>query len=202
MKLWLWFAVGWTLAVFGAFFLLRFVIPPFAEWERGEQAQLLQAMIGLAGFGAGLVVLVSAVVQLERLTARAELKVSITKIEPRRESHNTAVLQVTLEIENVGGGVCRDWQVALTSTADRLSGEIYGWKALADLTFVYNASGEPLFPRSPVPLPPVMMHISANEDLSGEAYRWSGELRYMMATEEDQGRKRIPIPVDVLVVAD
>ena len=199
MRWWLWFAVLWTLGVLGAFFILRFVIPPFSEWSRGEQAELLQAMIGLAGFGAGLVVLVSAVVQLERMTARPDLKVSITKIERRREPPDRGVLQITLEIENVGGGVCRDWQVALTSTADRLSGAIYGWKQLSDLTHVYNASAEPLFPRSPLPLPPVMMHVSAEADVNGAAFQWTGELRYMIATEHDQSRRRIPIPVDVVV---
>jgi hypothetical protein len=199
-KSWLPFAIGWTVLVLSAFVALRFLIPPFSDWSAGDQTQLFQAMIGLAGFGAGLVVLVSAVEQLERMTARPELNIYVARLGADRTSEASALLRFMLEIENVGGAVCRDWQVALTGTGNFMQGGPGAeWKELGDNTLIYNSSAQPLFPRSPLPLPGAVMSISPPEGIGAAAFVWKGEIRYVIATEHDQDRERVPIPIEVEV---
>jgi hypothetical protein len=201
MKWWLVAAVGWATGIMGAFFILRFVQPPFSEWSHGDQAQLLQAMTALAGFGAGLVAVVSAVVQLERLTARPKLKVSVTQKQVDRTLGDGARAILTLEIENVGDGVCRDWQVALWTTADyALAVDQDGWQQLSDGTLVYNASGKPLFPRNPCPLPYVVVAVRLPRDEDGP-FTWNGEIRYIIATEHTRKRQEVSIPLQLVIPA-
>ena len=53
------FAVAWAVASFGLFCVL--VLSVFSGWSTSDKVSLFQAFVGIAGFGAGLVLLLSAV---------------------------------------------------------------------------------------------------------------------------------------------
>ena len=193
-------AIGWTIIVLGTFFVLCIWVSPFSEWSAGDQTQLFQTMIGLAGFGAGLVVLVSAVEQLKRMTGRPELKLYITSLETQRDGKDLALIQMMLAIENTGGALCRDWQVTLAGTGNWMHGGVSDeWNQFPDGSLVYNVSDKPLFAGNPIPLPYVVMSISPKDDVGDAAFAWSGEIRYIIASEHAQDSNRIPITFAVEV---
>ena len=211
MKWWLVVAVGWATGVMGTFFILRFVQPPFSEWSHGDQAQLFQAMIALAGFGAGFVALWSALAQLRRLTTRTVLKIIVGASVGERKARDAGLVTLALEVVNMGGGVCRDWQVALRveepSRFDLLSHSLppshiislplprvrdftvlgaQEWQQLPNRSLMYNASGKALFPLHPLPLPLISVSVRVDESVGDDAVYWRGFMSYTTTTEQGE----------------
>jgi hypothetical protein len=187
-RFWVVFAVGWAVFVLGAFFVLRFVVPPFSHWSHGDQSQLFQGMVGLAGFGAGLLAVGAAMFQIQRLTAQPNLTASVVDLGETDSGMGLAGwFPLTLQILNTGGAVCRDWQVAATAAPYPL--ETYSekdpWVRVADGSLVYNASAKPLFPGSPLALPAVVLKIGRSErpDLQDDELLESVEIRCFFSTE-------------------
>lgn len=116
-----------------------FVTGPFKEWSASQQMQLLQGMVGLAGFGVGGVALFFAGQQISRafadpflvlhLSARDPIGNFFLETEPgdrRVFRTNAHELLLLFEVTNESVTICREWHVELNHvrTFDEGSAEL------------------------------------------------------------------------------
>jgi hypothetical protein len=157
-------ALGWASLVFSVFFVLIYCWP-FQGWSKGDQVQLFQAMVGLAGFGGGLIGLFFAGQQIYRLRADYEVAVryrlkggeefdsGVLEFDPAA-GHEPAHAELLVEIVNSSDSICDDWQVVLWSDGDLvLSASGIGWKTDNLGRWIRAAAGdERLYPHVSIPI--------------------------------------------------
>lgn len=170
-------AVGWALFVFGTYFLLisahfwPFTRWPFADWSASDQAQLFQGMVGIAGFGGGIVALFFAGQQLSHLFGSPKIVVRFRRWhnpyastdeqrDASREYLDSRVsvddrqIMFEVELQNMGNAISSTWLVDMRVPIGAGVGAISpNWQSVSDEETSRQAGErDALYPGTPLPI--------------------------------------------------
>ncbi|MEX0786981.1 MAG: hypothetical protein WD939_10115 [Dehalococcoidia bacterium] len=172
-------AIGWALFVFSVYFLLIFIpLLPFTDWSGSDQAQLFQGMVGIAGFGGGIVALLFAGQQLAHAFGKPFVVVNVTRwlphatpVEQQAASRNFLEEQVSIDedqiqldvaLGNMGDAICSVWLIEMKVPEDAAVTTMRTeWRQVSPERVTRQAGeGDALYPGSLLPIGQVAVTVS------------------------------------------